>query len=83
MRLLQGRLGPVTRMDYENAVSHCDKLTARIAKTLVILLMLSMVGCRTTVLGTGQAAQGLGKGFGTVITGVGDFLVKEMNGENE
>jgi len=51
--------------------------------TLLCLLLLIIAGCRTTILGTGQAAQGIGKGIGTIIVGTGDFLVDEMNGNEE
>ena len=78
------------QQEYESAVNHCDRLTARIsekakrAALLVILLaVLLLAGCRTTILGTGQAAQGIGRGIGTIIVGTGDFLVDEMNGNGE
>jgi len=88
MRLLSITTNIDQQQEYECAVNHCDRVTARIAEKakracLLVALSLLLVGCRTTILGTGQAAQGIGKGIGTIIVGTGDFLVDEMNGNEE
>jgi len=78
MRLLRGRLDPVTRMDYENVVSHCDKLTARIAKILVILLALFLTsGCiENTMRETGKLIQQGGR----LVTGIGTDWTRGAEG---
>ena len=63
MRLLRLRLDPVTRMDYEQAVNHCDKLTRRVtlaALALTLTASLFVGGCGKWMQAGGLFAEGLG-----------------------
>ena len=59
MRLLQGQLDPLQRLEYEKAVNHCDKITARITEKakrmglLIILLGLLLISGCTAGAGIG------------------------------
>ncbi len=44
---------------------------------IFILLVAILAGCRSTIRGTGQVLQGIGTGTGTIVTGVGNYLVEE------
>ena len=45
--------------------------------SIAVVLAIVLFGCRSTIRGTGQVLQGIGTGTGTIITGVGDYLVEE------
>lgn len=48
-----------------------------IAGIAAVILIIGLSSCRSTIRGTGQVLQGIGTGTGTIITGVGDYLVEE------
>ena len=54
------------------------KFWERLMEGLIFILLLIIIsGCRSTILGTGQVLQGIGQGTGTIVTGVGNYLVEE------
>ena len=85
MRLLQFNLDPMQRMEYEDAVNHCDRLTARITEKakrcagllVIILALLFSGGClENTMRETGKFIQQGGR----LVTGIGTDWTRGANG---
>ena len=51
------------------------------ALIVLVLAVILVSGCASTIRGIGQMAQGVGQGTGTIITGAGNYLVEEMEGK--
>ncbi len=58
-------------------IDKLQKFFIRTAMWSIVSAVILTSGCRSALLGTGQALRGIGQGTGTVIVGVGNFLVEE------
>ena len=52
-----------------------------IAVNLIVLASIILTGCTTAIRGTGEMISGIGQGGGTIVKGVGDYLIEEMEGK--
>lgn len=68
-------------MERRESITAERLLTAACAINVLVIVVLFVSGCASTIRGVGQAVKGVGQGTGTIVAGVGDYLIEEMEGK--